>query len=229
MTKKTLTITFADPLLVGVSVALRRLKGDYAADGHRAPWEWTANTDAEGVATFEDVWCDADGQVQVPYTCFLPDGEQFQFHLSATSPTSIEEIRGLETTSLETNTNFLQALIGTHNESSAAHPALTAFDGRVVTGATTALAPEDSRKWIHCNRGAGVTITLPNSLAVGVCVEIVQTGDGQVTLSAASGASLRHPDSHTKTRAKWSVVCLRVISNVGGSAAEYLLSGDTAA
>lgn len=123
----------------------------------------------------------------------------------------------------------VDSAITTHNQDESAHPDLTAFYGQPVTTASYTLAATDDRRYLHCNRGAGVTVTLPGDLDVGLTVEIVQTGDGQVTFTAGSGATLRHPDGHTKTRSKWSVVGLRVIENLGGNAAEYLLSGDTAA
>ncbi len=129
----------------------------------------------------------------------------------------------------EAISDAVDAGVSAHNASTAAHSALTAFNGQTVTNPTYTLAATDDRKYIHCNRGAGVTVTLPNNLAVGLTVEVVQTGDGQVTFSAGSGATLRHPDSHAKTRSKYSVVALRVISNSNDTSAEYLLSGDTAA
>lgn len=123
----------------------------------------------------------------------------------------------------------IEAQIAAHNASTSAHAALTAFTGREVTGDSTTLTAADDRKFIHCNRGAGVAVTLPNNLPVGFATRIIQTGAGQVTFSAAPGATLRHEDDHTKTRKQYSPTSVEVIANSGGSSAVWLLSGSTAA
>ena len=97
------------------------------------------------------------------------------------------------------------------------------------TGTTYTLLSTDTGKVIdHVNAGA-ITVNLPNNLVVGHTVTYVQTGAGQITFSPASGATLRHRSSHTKTAGQWAVVHLLVRSNSGGTSAEYVLSGDTAA
>lgn len=97
------------------------------------------------------------------------------------------------------------------------------------SGTTYTLQASDSGKIVECTNNSAITVTLPNSLAVGFCCTIVQCGAGQVTLSAASGASLRNRQSHTKTAGQWSGATVYVRTNSGGSAAEYVLNGDTAA
>jgi len=97
------------------------------------------------------------------------------------------------------------------------------------TGTTYTVQASDSGKIVECTNAGAITVTLPNSLAVGFCCTIVQGGAGQVTLSAASGAILRNRQSHTKTAGQWGGATLHVRANSGGSAAEYVLIGDTAA
>jgi hypothetical protein len=97
------------------------------------------------------------------------------------------------------------------------------------TGTTYTLQASDSGKVVECTNGSAITVTLPNSLAVGFCCTIVQGGAGQITLSAASGANMRNRQSHTKTAGQWAGATLYVRTNSGGSAAEYVLNGDTAA
>lgn len=97
------------------------------------------------------------------------------------------------------------------------------------TGTTYTLQASDSGKVVECTNGSAITVTLPNSLAVGFCCTIVQGGAGQITLSAASGANLRNRQSHTKTAGQWAGATLYVRTNSGGSAAEYVLNGDTSA
>jgi hypothetical protein len=91
------------------------------------------------------------------------------------------------------------------------------------------LTADDSNRVVEINDGTGLTLTLPNSLSVGFRCTVVQTGAGPVTFSAASGASLRNRAGHTKTNGQWAVTELYVRTNAGGAAAEYVLSGDTAA
>jgi len=83
-------------------------------------------------------------------------------------------------------------------------------------------------KTITCTNGSAVTLTLPNSLYLGFKCRVIQVGAGQVTFSPASGATLRNRSSHTRTAGQWAVCNLEVVSNSGGAAAEYVLSGDTA-
>jgi hypothetical protein len=82
-------------------------------------------------------------------------------------------------------------------------------------------------KTITTSNAAAVTLTLPNSLYAGFKCRVIQYAAGQVTLSPASGALLRNRQSHTKTAGQYAVCTLEVIANSGGSAAEYILSGDT--
>lgn len=94
-------------------------------------------------------------------------------------------------------------------------------------GTTYTLQASDTGKTIVFTSATAVTVTLPNSLNY-VCCRILQYGAGQVTLSPASGATLRNASTHTKTRAQYSEVDLFIRDNSGGSAAEYILAGDTA-
>lgn len=82
-------------------------------------------------------------------------------------------------------------------------------------------------KTIEFTNSSAVTFTLPNNLYTTFNCRIMQLGTGQVTFSAASGATIRNRQSHTKAAGRWAVCDLIVVSNSGGSAAEYVLSGDT--
>ena len=96
------------------------------------------------------------------------------------------------------------------------------------TGATYTLVAGDCGKVVDLtNALATITVTLPNSLPEGFHCLIVQSGTFQVTLSPASGATLRNRQSHTKTNGQWSVVSLFVRGNSGGAAAEYVMQGDS--
>lgn len=77
--------------------------------------------------------------------------------------------------------------------------------------------------------GSVLDTTLPNNMPVGWCCTYTQAGAGQVTFSPASGATLRNADGHTKIASQWGEVSLYVRSNAGGSSAEYVMAGKTAA
>lgn len=95
------------------------------------------------------------------------------------------------------------------------------------TGTTYTLVAADTGKIVELTNASAITLTLPNSLAVGFNCTIVQGGAGQVSLSVAGGGSLRNRSTHTKLAGQWAAASLYVRTNSGGSAAEYVLAGDT--
>lgn len=97
------------------------------------------------------------------------------------------------------------------------------------TGTSYTLTAADTGKVVELTNAAAITLDIPNSLPVGWCCTVVQGGSGAVTFTPASGATLRNRQSHTKTAGQWAVCMLYVRTNSGGSAAEYVLGGDTAA
>jgi hypothetical protein len=100
---------------------------------------------------------------------------------------------------------------------------------KTVTGTTYTLLEEDTGKILEFTHASGCTVTLPNNLAAQWEAMVVQsTGAGQVTLSAASGASLVNRVGHTKTAGAEAMAMLYVTSN-SGTNAKYRLGGDTAA
>lgn len=97
------------------------------------------------------------------------------------------------------------------------------------TGTTYTLQAIDNGKVVDIANASAITLTLPASLAVGFNCIVRQSGAGQITRSLGSGASLRNRSGHTKTAGQWAEISLSVRTNSGGSAAEYVMSGDTAA
>jgi hypothetical protein len=93
------------------------------------------------------------------------------------------------------------------------------------TGTTYTLASSDTGKIIECNNASAITVTLPNSLSIGFYCTLVQSGAGQVTLSAGSGATLNNFDGLTKTAGQWAAINLYVTTNSGGAAAVYVAQG----
>ncbi len=97
------------------------------------------------------------------------------------------------------------------------------------TGTTYEVASGDNAKLVTCNNGSAITVTLPNALSIGFQCAITQLGDGQVTFSAEAGGALLNRQSHTKTAGKYGTISVFVVANAGGSAAQWLLVGDTSA
>lgn len=97
------------------------------------------------------------------------------------------------------------------------------------TGTSYTLTAADTGKVVELTNAAAITLDMPNNLPVGWCCTVVQGGAGAVTFTPASGASRRNRQSHTKTAGQWAICMLYVRTNSGGSAAEYVLGGDTAA
>lgn len=97
------------------------------------------------------------------------------------------------------------------------------------TGTTYTLVAADTGKVVECTNASAITLTLPADAAVGFCCTVVQGGAGQITLTPAGSATRRNRQSHTKTAGQWAGVTLYVRTNAGGSAAEYVMCGDSAA
>jgi len=93
------------------------------------------------------------------------------------------------------------------------------------SGTSYTVASSDLDKIIECSNAAAITVTLPNSLAKGFNCSIVQTGAGQVTLSATTGATLHNFDSFTKTAGQYALLNLYVTTNSGGASAVYIMQG----
>ena len=93
------------------------------------------------------------------------------------------------------------------------------------TGTTYTIATSDLGKIIECKNAAAITVTLPNSLPQGFNFNVAQTGAGQITFSAASGATLRNFDSFTKTAGQYAWLNFYVTTNVGGTSAIYIMQG----
>lgn len=101
----------------------------------------------------------------------------------------------------------------------------------VVTDTTTGLTLTNAHngRILVLNNAAAITLTLPATLPVGFNVVVIQAGAGQVTFTPSGSATLRNRQSHTKAAGQYARTTLEIITNVGGSAAEYILAGDTAA
>jgi hypothetical protein len=101
--------------------------------------------------------------------------------------------------------------------------------GRIVSGTTDTFAASDCGKTIHFTSASTITVTLPNNITTLECtVTVIQEGAGQITFSAAAGATLHNRSSFTKTAGQWGVVDIILNTNSGGTSAVYTLAGDGA-
>lgn len=107
------------------------------------------------------------------------------------------------------------------------HPPQSAAPSLIAATSYTMAASDDGLVKETTNASA-VTITFPNTLAVGLSGLVTQAAAGQVTFAAAAGANLRQRSSLTKTSGQWAVVSWYVRTNSGGNTAEIVLSGDMA-
>lgn len=98
---------------------------------------------------------------------------------------------------------------------------------RADTSTAYTITQSDHRNYRTLSNAGAITCTLPNNLPAGTIVTVEQLGAGQVTFSAASGATLVNYDGHTKTAGQYAVVLLRVRTNSTGTNAVWVLEGKT--
>lgn len=148
------------------------------------------------------------------------------------APTAPTQTAGDSSTSLAT-TAFVTGAIANVNVSAQiagatinSNQIVAAFDDQ--TGTSYTFLASDNGKQVTLTNASAINATLPNNLPKGWNCLVYQGGAGQVTFSAASGATLRNRLSLTKTAGQYAMVTLMVMSNSGGSSAVVVLGGDTA-
>ncbi len=100
---------------------------------------------------------------------------------------------------------------------------------RYTSGTSETITAADNGLLVSMANGSSISCVLSAAAPAGTIVRVLQRDAGQITFSAASGATLRNRSSHTKTAGQWAIVTLQVSINSGGAAAIWYLSGDTAA
>ncbi len=94
----------------------------------------------------------------------------------------------------------------------------------ITQTAAFTLTPEMSGAIVRAEFASAATITIPTGLPSGFAVTIVQSGVGQVTFAAATGATLRNRSGHTKTAGQYAMCAVIV-----GLLDNPILAGDTVA
>lgn len=97
----------------------------------------------------------------------------------------------------------------------------------VDTGTTLTLSATQRGTVLTMNNASAITLTLHATAEIGYSVTVYQKGAGQITFAAASGATLRNRASQTKSAGQYALCTLICESNAGGSAAIWVLAGDT--
>lgn len=103
--------------------------------------------------------------------------------------------------------------------------------GAVVTDSTTArtVSAADCGKTIRFTNASAITYTTLNSILAGCSIAVMQGPTaGQVTITAGSGATQVSAHSYTKTFGANAILGIFVDINSGGSAANYVITGDGA-
>lgn len=95
------------------------------------------------------------------------------------------------------------------------------------TGTSYTLDAADTGKIVELSNASAIALTLPATAAVGFACTLVQAGAGQVTFASTGSGTVRNRQSHTKLAGQWAMASAYVRSNSGGSAAEWVISGDT--
>ena len=97
-----------------------------------------------------------------------------------------------------------------------------------VTSASYALLTTDTGRIKELADGSGVICNLDREMPVGFAVTVMQAGAGTVNFVPESGGTLVNRQGHTETAGQYAMVTLYVSENSGGSAAVWVLGGDTA-
>jgi len=139
-----------------------------------------------------------------------------------TSETALAVIDASETTlalSAPSETSVVFAVPGVQGPAGIAAEAIT------VTGTTYSLSSINNNRLALFTAASGTTVTVPSGLSNGFsCLAVQTTISGQVTISGASGVTIRSAFSSTKTAYQWAVASIIKIGTE-----EYLLSGEVTA
>lgn len=96
------------------------------------------------------------------------------------------------------------------------------------SGTVYTLAASDCGTTILFGSSTTVTVTTLNSLPAGCAIAIEQGGAGQIVIAAGAGTTQHSSHGYTRTYGQYAILGLFIDSNVGGSAANIIITGDGA-
>lgn len=156
--------------------------------------------------------------------------ENFAFAAEATDLATLStEVAALPstTTPLIPVTGGAAGSAATLSKSDHQHPPQAATPNSQIGTSYTITSADDGKVLDQAN-AAAITTTLSAGTAANTSGLVTQAGAGQISFVAGSGASFHQRQGLSKTAGQWAVVSWYVRTNVGGTAAEYVLSGDMA-
>lgn len=95
-------------------------------------------------------------------------------------------------------------------------------------GTSLTLSAAECGTTILFTNSAPITVITLASLPAGCAIALEQSGGGQITVTAGSGATQHSAHGYTKTYGQYAILGLFVDTNAGGSAADFIISGDGA-
>lgn len=98
--------------------------------------------------------------------------------------------------------------------------------GTQFSGTTFTLSAKNCNTIVESTGGSAATVTVSPNLPQYCQINVLQGGAGQVTIAAASGASIQSVYSYTQTYGQGAKLSLYVDTNVAGTAAHVWISGD---
>jgi hypothetical protein len=98
------------------------------------------------------------------------------------------------------------------------------------TGTSYTVQISDNNKAIRCLNAATVILTFPPTLPEGFSCVVITWGAGLVKCVTTGSGVFRSSESpaHNGSRVQYSKFSVDVMDNIGGSAANFLIAGDTA-
>jgi hypothetical protein len=104
----------------------------------------------------------------------------------------------------------------------------TVFGQNSQSGTAYTVVLSDVGRYVECNNGSAITLTIPASTLVawpvGAEIHGYQQGAGQITVAAGAGVTLRAEGGKVKSNGQYSVFHLRMRATD-----EWVMFGDTAA
>jgi hypothetical protein len=96
-------------------------------------------------------------------------------------------------------------------------------------GTTYTTVDSDTGKILTFDNGSAIAVTLHATAPVGTAFTWEQKNTGQVTFASTGSGTMVNRQSHTKSAGRYACGTLFVHANSGGSAAVWVLAGDTSA
>jgi hypothetical protein len=95
-----------------------------------------------------------------------------------------------------------------------------------TTGSSYTLQLSDCGKTVYVTVSGSFTITTNATLPVGCTIAVEQGGAGQVSIANGSGATKHNAHGFNNTFGQYAIIGLYVDTNSGGSAADFIITGD---